>query len=219
MSACKIWHVFVERLHSEHSDITYILQNVRTRSAEALRDVQDDQLYCIAKGDVEQSPPGVSQFLGYCLGGVREQASQGNNGDGIHSKDNLGIQFGKAGGNANGHEDKQQIEPATGKAVLRMHSKAYGAIFESGRNTGLLDWPILIYGGRFLSLSFGILRGRGGGRRSCGCNVGNIGVEAVVRSFCGCDDVAVTGLTCSGTGSTRHLGAVALCILRLSLLS
>ena len=127
---------------------------------------QYDQLYGVAEGDIEQSPQSVSQSASHALCRVGEQAGQGYDSDGIHGEDNLGIQAGKVCGDADRYEDEQHIDPAMQDCLFRMGAKSLYAILYAGRNIVFPGWSILLYGGRFLSMSFGIRRGRAGGRRS-----------------------------------------------------
>lgn len=73
---------------------------------------QDNQFDGVAKRDVEQRADGISHVTGNTLGGMAEQPGQGNDGDGVHGKDDAGAEMDLGHSNADGHEDEEQVDLA-----------------------------------------------------------------------------------------------------------
>lgn len=78
---------------------------------------ENDQLDCVAKGDVHQSAHSIAEPLCNTLGSVSKKACQGHDGDGVHGKDDAIRKAGKMDGNADGDKDEEDIDPAGGQDV------------------------------------------------------------------------------------------------------
>lgn len=103
------------------SDVSYIAQHDIDRPARAGqgrigqkrgRSLQDDQLDGIAKRDIQEGAGGIAEFTSNTLGGMTEQPSQRNDGDGVHGKDNAGAGVHLRDGDADGHKDEEQVDLA-----------------------------------------------------------------------------------------------------------
>ncbi len=81
------------------------------REKNSLR-LQDDQLYCIAKGNVEQRTDRVAHLVGDGLGGVAEEAGEGDDGNGIEGEDDRRRHAGDVlDHDAQGHKHQEGVEP------------------------------------------------------------------------------------------------------------
>ena len=49
--------------------------------------LQNDELYSVAKRDVQQGAERVSKLTGHAFGGITEEAGKGDDSEGIHGKD------------------------------------------------------------------------------------------------------------------------------------
>jgi len=104
--------------------------------------------------DIEQCTERISNTGSDDFGRVREQASQWNDGDGIHREDNLGLQVYKLDYDTKRHEDEQDVDPAVGKGILGVGDESEGSVLDTGRR---IERTLLgSYGGRRLSISRGI---------------------------------------------------------------
>ena len=72
--------------------------------------LQNDQLYSVAERDVQQGAERVSKLTGHAFGGITEESGKGNDGEGIHGKDEAGRgSRNLADGDADGDKDQHQV--------------------------------------------------------------------------------------------------------------
>lgn len=76
------------------------------------RDVQNNELDCIAKSDIHQCTNCVSHSLGHAFGRMAEKSCQGYDGNRIHPKDDSRAEVSSFGSNTDGYEDQQDVDVA-----------------------------------------------------------------------------------------------------------
>lgn len=95
-------------------------------------DDEDDQLDGVSKGDVEECTKGVAKTACDTLGGVTEQASEWDDGNSVHRKDNSRAQVGSFGCNADRYEYQQNVDPAVADGILGVNDKALASLDGTG---------------------------------------------------------------------------------------
>lgn len=86
--------------------------------------LQDNQFHGVAKRDIEQRADSVSHVTSDTLRGVAEQSSQGNDGDGVHRKDDAGAGMYLGHSDADRHKDEEQVDLAVQQDHLTCPSKS-----------------------------------------------------------------------------------------------
>lgn len=99
--------------------------------------IQDDQLYCISEGDVNERTHGVTQSTGDTLGGVAEQTGQGDDSYRIHGKDQAWIESSGLDRNADRDEHKQHIDPAVAQGAFGVAGEANNSILHPNEQSAL----------------------------------------------------------------------------------
>ena len=78
-----------------------------------VKDIQNNEFYSVAKGDVEQGANGVAHVMGDGLGGKAQETSQRDDRDGVDRKDDGGGQaMDGADDDAGRDKDQKDVEPA-----------------------------------------------------------------------------------------------------------
>lgn len=135
--------------------------------------IQDDQLYCISKGDVDECTHSVTQSTSDTLGGMAEQTGQGDDSYRIHGKDQAWIESSGLDRNTDRDEDEQHIDPAVAQGAFGVSGEANNSILhpdEQWALSGLIGIFFRLRAGRvtytFFHLSIlsrSVLRGLGVG--------------------------------------------------------
>ncbi len=100
-------------------------------------DIQNDQFHRVPKGDIQQCPYRIAKPHGDALGGVSEKTCQWDDGDGIHRKDDGGIQMRVLCRDADGNENEENVYITVRQGVLRVTQKPATAPFHADQ-----DWRL-----------------------------------------------------------------------------
>lgn len=73
---------------------------------------QDNELNCVAKGDVHECPNSIPHFARNALRGVAQEPCKWNDGYSVHCKDDSWADMSYFASNSHRYEDKERVDPA-----------------------------------------------------------------------------------------------------------